>query len=77
MAGNILIYKKNTQHNVGDETIAIIYCLIHILKTGKMTGSLSEDFGSCNYTDFVADAVGNCEKNFYISLALDQKADCR
>ncbi|KAK2553976.1 hypothetical protein P5673_024681 [Acropora cervicornis] len=42
-----------------------------------MTGSLSDDFGSCNYTDFVADAVGNCEKNFYISLALDQKADCR
>lgn len=54
-----------------------LFTALHILKTGKMTGSQSDDFGSCNYTDFVADAVGNCEKNFYISLALDQKADCR
>ncbi|XP_068713518.1 uncharacterized protein [Montipora foliosa] len=43
---------------------------------GSVKRSLSDDFGSCNYTEFVADTVGDCENRFYMSLALDHKADC-
>ena len=44
---------------------------------GNVTQASTENFGSCNFTDFVAEAVGSCEKKFYIDLAQDMAADCR
>ena len=44
---------------------------------GEVTRASAEKFGSCNLTDFVEEAVGNCEKRFYLDLAQDRTADCR
>ena len=48
-----------------------------ILHSGNLKRIAAGDFGACNYTDFVAEAVGGCEKKFYSSLATDLTADCR
>ena len=48
-----------------------------ILHSGNLKRIAAGDFGACNYTDFVAEAVGGCEKKFYSNLATDLTADCR
>lgn len=48
-----------------------------ILHSGNLKRISAGDFGACNYTDFVAEAVGGCEKKFYSNLATDLTADCR
>ncbi|KAL9960952.1 hypothetical protein ACROYT_G034461 [Oculina patagonica] len=81
------IYAAIVCLNITDTThplnVAEQYLWIHTVITttfnlaGNATRASSETFGSCNYTDFVAEAVGICEKRFYMDLANDLKADCR
>lgn len=53
------------------------YIFAFILHSGNLKRISAGDFGACNYTDFVAEAVGGCEKKFYSNLATDLTADCR
>lgn len=50
---------------------------ILIVHSGNLKRISAGDFGACNYTDFVAEAVGDCEQKFYSNLATDLTADCR
>jgi len=50
---------------------------ILVVHSGSLKRISAGNFGACNYTDFVAEAVGGCEKKFYSNLATDLTTDCR
>ena len=60
---------------LGVKGLIAVYIVVYI--KGNVTRASTETFGACNYTDFVAEAVGICEKRFYMDLAKDLSADCR
>ena len=53
------------------------FFLLSVHSSDNPNSISAEDFGACNYTEFVAEAVGRCEKQFYTDLATDLAADCR
>ena len=72
---NYYYRRSQSENRIRDRRLVIYLCKLHDI--GSVTSAWTETFGACNYTSFVAQAVGICEKRFYTDLANDLQADCR